>query len=303
MSDVILYKEDIDRLNSILQTLVSETKILSALLINKDTRLLAHQGTLAMFDMSALAALIVGSFASTQAIAGLIGEHEFATMSHCGKSKNLLISLVDDNTIIATIFDKAIPLASVSSSVERHNGMLQQALAAITRNMENLFQGPVAMPSLSHDDVEQGFDSFFDQPREASSFSDGNAVPAAASVAPLEKTPADRKNRARETQHIIPPPPETKHLEYAPVGQQTQPSSAARAADEGFPALEQHKDLSRNAMAAAMKKIPPPSNTEYLYFTSMNYLKNKAREGAAFQKHKNEKGLFSRFFNRSKRDS
>jgi len=73
MSDIILYKEDIDRLNEILQSLVHETRILSAVLVNKDTRLLAHQGSLALFDMSALAALIVGSYASTQGIAGIIG--------------------------------------------------------------------------------------------------------------------------------------------------------------------------------------------------------------------------------------
>jgi predicted regulator of Ras-like GTPase activity (Roadblock/LC7/MglB family) len=302
MSDVILYKEDIDRLNTILQALVSETKLLSALLINKDTRLLANQGTLAMFDMSALAALIVGSFSSTQAIAGIIGEREFATMSHCGKSKNLLISTVDDNTIIATVFDKSTTLASVSASIERHTGMLQHALAAINRNMENLFQGPMAMPSLSQDDVEQGFDSFFDQPQIGQGFADGNADPAQSLASDAERIPPEAiRPRSRDTQHIIPPPPETKHLEYAPVAEQ---ESAAlpeeKAREEVLVGPEQEKNLSRTA--AAMKKIPPPSNTEYLYFTSMNYLKNKAKEGAAFQKHKHEKSLFFRFFNLSKRN-
>jgi predicted regulator of Ras-like GTPase activity (Roadblock/LC7/MglB family) len=299
MSDVILYKEDIDRLNTILQALVSETKLLSALLINKDTRLLANQGTLAMFDMSALAALIVGSFSSTQAIAGLIGEHEFGTMSHCGKSKNLLISTVDDNTIIATVFDKSTTLATVSASIDRHTGMLQQALAAINRNMENLFQGPVAMPSLSQDDVEQGFDTFFDQPQAPQRFADGNAVPAQAMASGPEMTvPEAPRPRG---QRIIPPPPETKHLEYAPVADQ-EPGGMPieKTGEEVLVGPESEKSLSRNI--AAMKKIPPPSNTEYLYFTSMNYLKNKAKEGAAFQKHKHDKSLFSRFFSRSKRN-
>lgn len=292
MSDVILYKEDIDRLNTILQALVSETKLLSALLINKDTRLLANQGTLAMFDMSALAALIVGSFSSTQAIAGLIGEHEFATMSHSGKSKNLLISTVDDNTIIATVFDKSTTLAAVSASIERHTGMLQQALAAINRNMENLFQGPVAMPSLSQDDVEQGFDSFFDQPQPAGLA--GALTPAADQTIPETLNP-----RVHDSRRIIPPPPETKHIQYAAVAEQAPAGlSEEKVGEEVLVGQEQGKSLSRNA--AAMKKIPPPSNTEYLYFTSMNYLKNKAKEGAAFQKHRHEKSLFSRFFNRSK---
>ena len=300
MSDVILYKEDIDRLNTILQALVSETKLLSALLINKDTRLLANQGTLAMFDMSALAALIVGSFSSTQAIAGLIGEREFATMSHTGKSKNLLISTVDDNTIIATVFDKSTTLAAVSASIERHTGMLQQALAAINRNMENLFQGPVAMPSLSQDDVEQGFDSFFDQPQAAQSFAGGSAAPSQALASGAEKMPPEAAlPRSREGQRIIPPPPETKHIEYAPVAEQVLAElPEENAGEEVLVGQEPGKSLSRNA--AAMKKIPPPSNTEYLYFTSMNYLKNKAKEGAVFQKHKHEKSLFFRFFNRSK---
>jgi predicted regulator of Ras-like GTPase activity (Roadblock/LC7/MglB family) len=290
MSDVILYKEDIDRLNSILQALVSETKILSALLINKDTRLLAHQGSLAMFDMSALAALIVGSFASTQAIAGLIGEHEFATMSHSGKSKNLLISLVDDNTIIATVFDRSIQMPTVSACIEKHIGLFQQALAAIGRNMETLFQGPVAMPSLSQDDVEQGFDSFFDQPQGAHGFEETSGEPALT---------AGPRNRVQEPPRTIPPPPETKHLEYASAQRSEEPVAQTRGDRENHPDPAHSRTLS----AAAMRKIPPPSNTEYLYFTSMNYLKNKAKEGASFQKHKNENGIFSRFFNRSKHQS
>ncbi len=295
MSDVILYKEDIDRLNSILQSLVSETKILSALLINKDTRLLAHQGTLAMFDMSALAALIVGSFASTQAIAGLIGEHEFATMSHCGKSKNLLISLVDDNTIIASIFDRSIQVSTVSASIERHVGLLQQALGAINRNLENLFQGPVAMPSLSQDDVEHGFDSFFDQPQ-------GTPRAEAAEMQTADAHSEPSADASREDRRTIPPAPETKRLEYAPVKQTEETVSAGGPPTE---ILTRKGSTCRSAtpLTPGGRKLPPPSNTEYLYFTSMNYLKNKAKEGAAFQKHKTEKGILSRFFSRPKQNS
>ena len=76
MGDVILYKEDVERLNFLLKNLITDSKVLSALLITKDTRVLACQGTLSSMDTSALAALLVGSFASTQAIAGLIGETE-----------------------------------------------------------------------------------------------------------------------------------------------------------------------------------------------------------------------------------
>jgi nucleoid-associated protein YgaU len=170
--------------------------------------------------------------------------------------------------------------------------MLQQALAAINRNMENLFQGPVAMPSLSQDDVEQGFDSFFDQPQPA-------GLAEALAPAADQTIPETVNPRVHDSRRIIPPPPETKHIQYAAVAEQApagQPEE--KVVEEVLVGQEQGKSISRNA--AAMKKIPPPSNTEYLYFTSMNYLKNKAKEGAAFQKHRHEKSLFSRFFNRSK---
>jgi predicted regulator of Ras-like GTPase activity (Roadblock/LC7/MglB family) len=298
MSDVILYKEDIDRLNAILQNLVHETKILSAILVNKDTRLLASQGTLALFDMSALAALIVGSFASTQAIAGLIGEKEFTMMSHCGKSKNLLITLIDDDTICAAVFDRHVSLSAVSSSVAKHIGELRSALLAIKQNMENMFQGPVAMPSLSlsQEDVEKGFDSFFDSPgiREAPAApARPNGRQENSAKKPLDIPPAEIRLPVQE----VPPPQETRRLEYA-----VRPSPLEdNDSGEGLSMSELDKSISSNAGAPSpYKNIPPPSNTEYLYFTSMNFLKNKAKQGTVHNKSKHDKNILSRFFNRGR---
>jgi len=300
MSDVILYKEDIDRLNGILQNLVHETKILSAILVNKDTRLLASQGTLALFDMSALAALIVGSFASTQAIAGLIGEKEFGMMSHCGKSKNLLITLVDDDTICAAVFDRHVSLSAVSSSVAKHIEELRAALAAIKRNMDTMFAGPVAMPSLSmsQDDVDKGFDSFFDgqSPPEQPQVAPSQEVPE-----PVEKRPAAAERQFSEGRQPpgaqpVPPPPETRRIEYAVASSQEENSG-----QDTLLVSELDKSISSNAGASSPhKNIPPPSNTEYLYFTSMNFLKNKAREGTSHSKNKGDKNILSRLFNRGR---
>jgi predicted regulator of Ras-like GTPase activity (Roadblock/LC7/MglB family) len=299
MSDVILYKEDIDRLNAILQNLVHETKLLSAILVNKDTRLLASQGTLALFDMSALAALIVGSFASTQAIAGLIGEKEFTMMSHCGKSKNLLITLIDDDTICAAVFDRHVSLSAVSSSVAKHIGELRNALLAIKQNMENMFQGPVAMPSLSlsQEDVEKGFDSFFDStgvpPQAPAAPARTIELQESPAKAPLEAQPSETRPPVRE----IPLPQETRRLEYAVRSSAPQDNDSG----DGHHVSELDKSISSSAGAPSpYKNIPPPSNTEYLYFTSMNFLKNKAKQGTVHNKSKHDKNILSRFFNRDR---
>jgi predicted regulator of Ras-like GTPase activity (Roadblock/LC7/MglB family) len=316
MSDVILYKEDIDRLNSILQHLVQETKILSAILVNKDTRLLASQGTLALFDMSALAALIVGSFASTQGIAGLIGEKEFSMMSHCGKSKNLLIMLVDDDTICAAVFDRHVSLSAVSSSVTKHIEELRAALLLIKRNMDMMFQGPVAMPSLSlsQDDVEKGMDDFFDAPQGFQEQETRPPAPPAASAvrqpeavyqpAP-EQEPLAAAADTRRPARNVPPPQETRRLEFTPQQAAAQsgpvPLDEEKSNDELLRVSELDKSISSSAgVPSSYKNIPPPSNTEYLYFTSMNFLKNKAKQGSAHHKGKGDKNLLSRLFNRGK---
>ncbi len=284
MSDVILYKEDIDRLNSILQSLVFETKILSAILVNKDTRLLASQGTLALFDMSALAALIVGSFASTQGIAGLIGEKEFSMMSHCGKTKNLLITLVDDDTICAAIFDRQISLSAVSSSVARHIEELKAALFAIKQNIETMLSGPVAMPSLtmSDDDVEKGIDSFFNPEQQSSLQSQ------------TQQTENIGKKNLVNPDEIAaghPNPPATQKFTI-----QETPAKVSEQVPTTTSELE--KSISNSGSPIKTGSVPPPSNTEYLYYTSVNFLKNKARQGATGAKKKNDSNLLSKIFNR-----
>jgi predicted regulator of Ras-like GTPase activity (Roadblock/LC7/MglB family) len=309
MSDVILYKEDIDRLNAVLQAIVSETKVISVLLVNKDTRLLASQGTLAMFDKSALGALIVGSFASTQGIATLIGEKEFSMMSHSGKTRNLLISLVDDNTIIASIFDKSTPIASVTASVERHLEELRKVLRDIVHNMDSLFQAPASMPalSMSQEDVEQGIDSFFDG-QASDKLTEERAAPPAEPPAQYAEAQAFHQTaHAPRAQYAdIPPPPDTQMLtnEDAPAEDEGRHGGrTAAAAEQHFrPASELDKSLSRNSAPSPLQKgsLPPPSPTEYLYVTSLHYLKNKARQAPGLTKHKQEKNLLSRFFNKPK---
>ncbi len=152
MGDVILYKEDVERLNFLLKNLITDAKTLSALLITKDTRVLACQGTLASSDTTALAALLVGSFASTQAIAGLIGETEFDTMSHRGKIRNVIISLVDDNTILAFIFDNSTSAHRIAASMNKHLDILRKSLKTIGGNTtQDLFAS--GEPQTSSDDI------------------------------------------------------------------------------------------------------------------------------------------------------
>ncbi len=105
MDNLILYKEDIDRLNKVLARLLAAASATFVLLVNKDGNLIANQGFTRSFDTTALAALAAGSYAATRAIAQLIGEDEFSVLFHKGKTDSIHISLVDEDTIMVLVFD------------------------------------------------------------------------------------------------------------------------------------------------------------------------------------------------------
>jgi predicted regulator of Ras-like GTPase activity (Roadblock/LC7/MglB family) len=276
MGDVILYKEDVERLNFLLKNLITDAKTLSALLITKDTRVLACQGTLASSDTTALAALLVGSFASTQAIAGLIGETEFDTMSHCGKTRNVIISLVDDNTILAFIFDNSTSAHRIAASMNKHLEILRKSLKTIGGNTtQDLFAS--GEPQTSAEDI-----SF--EKRTEDLFKGAETEP----TAPLQPS-LPKEEHPQKSQPIL--------VEHS-VEQQTSPQ--ASKAQEVPLSSKDYEVYSLNETVnhplhppEKSSSSPAGTKTEMLY-VSMSYLKNKAREGAVY--HNRDKAFLKKIF-------
>jgi len=137
MKDMILFPEDIDRLNAVLGQLVNKANLLLAVLINKDGRLLTNQGSLEHIDTQSLAALVAGNSASTLAIANLMGETEFSTMYHQGKDKNIYIALVDENTFIALVFDDRTNIDRVKVFARQFDRQLKESLVQVYNKTED----------------------------------------------------------------------------------------------------------------------------------------------------------------------
>jgi predicted regulator of Ras-like GTPase activity (Roadblock/LC7/MglB family) len=131
MKDMILFPEDIDGLNAVLAPLVLKAKLLLAVLINRDGRILTNQGGLEHIDIVSLAALVAGNTASTLAIANLMGETEFTTMYHQGKDKNIFIDAIEENTFLAVVFDDQTNIDRVKVFVRQFERQLKEALKAV----------------------------------------------------------------------------------------------------------------------------------------------------------------------------
>lgn len=110
---LILTEKDILEIDLTLVRLIKESEAKAALLVDQDGRMLARKGFTRNLDCEALAALLAGSFASTKAIAKLVGEPEFSIMFHQGEHDRIQNNLVDENTLLCVIFDDRTTIGMV----------------------------------------------------------------------------------------------------------------------------------------------------------------------------------------------
>ena len=134
MADFVLYKEDVERIQKSLSHLLTESAATYVMLINKDGNLIAHVGFNSSIDATSLAALAAGSFASTRAIAALIGETEFSVMFHQGANQNIHISLIDEDAIMVLIFDDRTNLGLVKMVAAQGKSKLVEILMDVRGN-------------------------------------------------------------------------------------------------------------------------------------------------------------------------
>ena len=142
MGDFVLFKEDVERIQKILANLLTESAATYVLLINKDGNLIAHVGFSSTIDATTLAALAAGSFASTRAIAALVGETEFSVMFHQGAKENIHISLVDEDGIMVLIFDDRTNLGMVKMVASQAKAKLVQVLNDVRGNEVEITPDP-----------------------------------------------------------------------------------------------------------------------------------------------------------------
>jgi predicted regulator of Ras-like GTPase activity (Roadblock/LC7/MglB family) len=187
MKDMILFPEDIERLNTVLAPLVIKSKLLLAVLINRDGRVLTHQGNLAQVDIVSLAALVAGNTASTLAIANLVGEAEFSAMYHQGKDKNIYIDSLDDNTFLSVVFDDQTNIDRVKVFVRQFERQLKEALRLVYDKDEDQIDL----------DLDMGNNSFQHIPQET------GRQPA---YPPPQQAPADKYGHQQQSEYFQPQP-------------------------------------------------------------------------------------------------
>ena len=105
LHDVVIDEGNAARIDGVLSNLLGESGAREVLLIDRSGQPLAMSGTFRSLDTVSISALAAGAFASTGAMARLLGEPEFTVLFHQGVKESIHVSTVDDQTILMAIFD------------------------------------------------------------------------------------------------------------------------------------------------------------------------------------------------------
>jgi len=108
-----LIEEDIGELNSVLQELLIKSDAGSTLIIDKGGFIITQCGRGLEFDTMTLAALSAASYAATEGIAQVIGEHNFSSVYQQGDTFSILVNNVDEFCLLAVIFKATLSVGAV----------------------------------------------------------------------------------------------------------------------------------------------------------------------------------------------
>lgn len=168
MCAMILDKPALQQLQVTLTHLLRESEAKAAVLVDQDGRSIAEKGFTKRIDIDALSALVAGSFASTRALAKLVGESEFTVMFHQGAKDSLHNELVNDDVLLVVIFDDRTTIGMVRLYTKKACEKIRDILAEHREACAVAEQGEsTGLPGDIGKATSDAFDNLFaEQPEE-----------------------------------------------------------------------------------------------------------------------------------------
>ncbi len=96
--------EDVANIDGILEKFIESSEANLAVIVDKGGNVLSQIGDIDAIDVTIIAALAAGSFAATKELAKRIGEVEFNALYHQGNGSHILMTSVDEDTIMISVF-------------------------------------------------------------------------------------------------------------------------------------------------------------------------------------------------------
>lgn len=141
--NIVLTKEDLEKINFYLNKVVSSSLAQSVLLIDRSGQLIAQSGNTMDIDVLSLSALTAANFGATAEIARILGEEEFTLLFHKGKNENVYFTALGEHVILVTLFNDKTSLGLIRLRINQIAEDLLKILKKIFEsNREFSFQPP-----------------------------------------------------------------------------------------------------------------------------------------------------------------
>ena len=128
----ILTMETVERMMNALEDFVNKSEAMFALVIDRGGAVFCQHGSIPdSTDTAVVAALAAGSYAATRELAARVGEAEFSALHQQGERFQVLMSSIDDDAVLVTVFGPTTTLGLVrfysARTVKRLAAVLEEA--------------------------------------------------------------------------------------------------------------------------------------------------------------------------------
>ncbi|GAB4210886.1 MAG: roadblock/LC7 domain-containing protein [Roseiflexaceae bacterium] len=131
LTSQIVPTEEVAQIEECLAHLVEDTGGNHALLLDKSGQVIASQGDSSRQDITALGALIAGTFASSREVAKLLREKDFRMLFQQGVRENIFIALIEEQWILCIIFNKGTHIGLVKVLTKKATDELAAVLERV----------------------------------------------------------------------------------------------------------------------------------------------------------------------------
>ncbi|MEE8151418.1 MAG: roadblock/LC7 domain-containing protein [candidate division NC10 bacterium] len=158
IASLVIYEEDLSRINTCLSSLQHKARSSAVLLIDTSGQLIATAGGSEALDTTPLASLAAGSIAAAGALAQLLGEQEFSFVFYDGERKRLHLSVIGHQAILLVLLDRHSAIPLVRLQVKKFSKELERIFNELDNRPEPVGGRGREIGEITDDDVETLFE-------------------------------------------------------------------------------------------------------------------------------------------------
>jgi len=119
LTSLVVTEKDTIKIEECLERLVGDTNANYAMLLDKSGQVIASRGDTQRQDITALGALLAGTFASSREVARLLREKDFRVLFQQGVKENIFTELIEEQWMLVVMFDKRTHIGLVKVLAKR----------------------------------------------------------------------------------------------------------------------------------------------------------------------------------------